>query len=419
MLSIERYPVIIVGAGQAGLALSHDLTKRGVRHLLLERHTLGYAWREQRWDSFCLVTPNWQCQLPGHPYAGDDPNGFMLKHQIVDYVLAYAASFEAPVRERVNVLRVRERAAGGFSLETSSGLFEADQVVLASGPYHRPNVLPLAAALPETLQLNALQYRNAQSLPEGPVLVVGSGQSGCQIAEDLHLAGREVHLCVGSAPRVARRYRGQDVVAWLSQMGHYDLGIDRHPDGLAVRSKKNHYVTGRDGGRDIDLRKFASEGMHLHGRLLGVDADGFSFGDDLAQNLDRADATSERIKDGIDAYIERERIAAPTEARYSPCWQPRDEARRLPRAQARFGSVIWCSGFKLDYSFVELPAFDAGGYPLHTRGVIDAVPGLYVLGLPWLYTWGSGRFYGVGRDAQHVAEVIHARQRGRARARAS
>ena len=420
MLSTERYPVVIVGAGQAGLALSHGLVRRGVRHLLLERHTLGYAWREQRWQSFCLVTPNWQCQLPGHPYTGDDPNGFMLRDQIVDYVLAYAASFEAPVRERVNVQRIRECPRGGFSLETSTGTLEADQVVLANGPYHRPNILPLSAALEGVLQLNALQYRKPEALPPGPVLVVGSGQSGCQIAEDLHLAGREVHLCLGSAPRVARRYRGQDVVAWLSQMGHYDLPIDQHPDGAAVRYKKNHYVTGRDGGRDIDLRKFAREGMQLHGRLLGVDAQGFTFGDDLEPNLDRADATSERIKDSIDAYIERERMEAPKEARYEPCWRPTGHAPRLAHTDARFGSVIWCSGFKMDYSFVELPAFDGGGYPLHTRGVVNAVPGMYFLGLPWLYTWGSGRFYGVGRDALHLAELIDARLRAAgSRAKAS
>jgi putative flavoprotein involved in K+ transport len=240
-------------------------------------------------------------------------------------------------------------------------------------------------------------------------MVVGSGQSGCQIAEDLHLSGREVHLCVGSAPRVARRYRGKDVVGWLDDMGHYSLGIDDHPDGRAVRKKHNHYVTGRDGGRDIDLRKFAKEGMHLHGRLLDITREGFEFGADLAPNLDKADATDARIKANIDAFIAREGIEAPTESAYLPVWQPpSDLPTRLSHAQARLGTVVWCVGFTLDFATIELPAFEDDGYPQHDRG-ISSYPGLYFLGLPWLYTWGSGRFCGVGRDAQHLASDIEKR----------
>jgi putative flavoprotein involved in K+ transport len=255
------------------------------------------------------------------------------------------------------------------------------------------------------LQLNAASYKNAASLPEGAVMVVGSGQSGCQIAEDLHLAGREVHLCVGSAPRVARRYRGHDVVYWLEQLGHYDLPIDRHPDGVAVRKKPNHYVTGRDGGRDIDLRKFASQGMQLHGRLLNIDAQSFEFGDDLEKNLDRADATDDRIKNMIDEYIGRSGTDAPNEARYVPVWKPNGQAARVSKRGAAINTVIWTMGFSTDYSFVEAPIFDKTGYPEHARGVTPEL-GLYFLGLPWLYTWGSGRFCGVGNDAEHLATRI-------------
>jgi putative flavoprotein involved in K+ transport len=257
---------------------------------------------------------------------------------------------------------------------------------------------------PDVLQLNAVSYKNPESLPDGAVLVVGSGQSGCQIAEDLHLAGRQVHLCVGSAPRVARRYRGRDVVWWLDRIGHYDVPIDKHPDGAAVRKKHNHYVTGRDGGRDIDLRKFAAEGMQLHGRLLGIDHSGFDCGNDLEANLDRADATDDRIKNTIDDYIAREGIAAPEEPRYSPVWRPSTQLARVER-NANIRSVIWCMGFGIDYRFVDLPVFDATGYPLHNRGVTP-MRGLYVLGLPWLYTWGSGRFCGVGADSEHLARQI-------------
>jgi putative flavoprotein involved in K+ transport len=342
-----------------------------------------------------------------------DPDGFMLKDEIVAYVEAYAARFSPPVREGVSVQRVSASPAGrGFVIETSQGNFSADQLVMANGPYHRSKIPPLAAAIdPDILQLDATRYRNAAALPEGAVMVVGSGQSGCQIAEDLHLAGRRVHLCVGSAPRVARRYHGKDVVAWLEDIGHYDLAIDDHPDGLGVRNKRNHYVTGRDGGRDIDLRKFALEGMQLHGHLNQITRDGFEFGVDLEQNLDRADASSERIKRVVDDYIARAGLTAPTEPEYKPVWQPQRAQLTLSHRDAGLGSVIWCGGFALDYSFIELPAFDLKGYPKHHRGVVNDVPGLYFLGLPWLHTWGSGRFSGVGRDANHLAEKIHAHTR--------
>ena len=255
------------------------------------------------------------------------------------------------------------------------------------------------------MQLNAATYKNAKSLPDGAVMVVGSGQSGCQIAEDLHLEGKQVHLCLGSAPRVARRYRGRDVVYWLEQLGHYDMPIDRHPDGAAVRRKPNHYVTGRDGGRDIDLRKFASEGMQLHGRLLNIDESAFEFGDDLAKNLDRADATDDRIKNTIDDYIARSGIDAPQEARYVPVWKPEKHEARMSKRDAGISAVVWAMGFSLDYRFIEFSVFDPSGYPDHARGVTRE-PGLYFLGLPWLYTWGSGRFCGVGNDAEHLASWI-------------
>jgi len=386
--------------------MSYCLKRRGIEHLVLERYRIGHAWREQRWDSFCLVTPNWQCQLPGHPYSGTDPKGFMRKDAIVRYLEAYAASFDPPVREGVTVRRVSRDSARAFTLQTSIGELSADQVVVAAGGYHAPKIPPIAQRLPSSIvQLNAAQYRRASSLPKGAVMVVGSGQSGCQIAEDLHLMGRTVHLCTGSAPRVARRYRGREVVEWLDQMGHYDLPIDRHPDGKRVRKKANHYVTGRDGGRDIDLRKFAREGMQLHGRLMDVTEQSFVFGADLADNLDRADATNDRIKNSIDAFIVREGISAPAEPRTKPQWTPSGPCAPLDLDAAGITAVIWCMGFATDFSWIELPVFDETGYPDHERGVTPE-PGLYFLGLPWLYTWGSGRFVGVGRDAEHLGERI-------------
>jgi len=397
---------IVVGAGQAGLAVSYCLRELGVPHVVLERDRLASSWREDRWDTFCLVTPNWQCRMPAYPYAGDDPDGFMLKDDIVAYVEGFASSFGPPLYEGVTVERV-EHVDGGFRVRTSRGELSADQVILAVGGYHVPAVPRIAAALsPQLTQLHSSSYRNPYSLPDGPVLVVGSGQSGAQIAEDLHLAGREVHLSVGSAPRVARFYRGRDSVAWLEDMGHYDMPIDKHPEGLAARKEPNHYVTGRGGGHDIDLRALARDGMQLHGRLIGVDRTGLSFADDLAANLDAADATMDRIKDAIDRFIAARGIEATSERRYSPVWKPelRASLERLV-APGSVSAIVWATGFRSDWSWVQAPAFDGAGYPTHHRGV-TTVPGLYVLGLPWLHTWGSGRFAGIERDARYVANQV-------------
>jgi putative flavoprotein involved in K+ transport len=409
---------IVIGGGQAGLTVSYHLRERGVPHLVLERDRLGSSWREHRWDSFCLVTPNWQCRLPGYPYGGEDPDGFMLRDEIIEYVAGFASSFQPPLYEGVAVERV-ERGEEGFVVRTARGDLTAEQVILAVGGYHLPAVPPLAAALAPTLtQLHSSSYRNPSSLPDGGVLVVGSGQSGAQIAEDLHLAGREVHLSVGSAPRVARFYRGRDCVAWLEDMGHYDMAIEDHPEGLAARKEPNHYVTGRGGGHDIDLRAMAREGMHLHGRLLGVEGAKLRFADDLAANLDSADATAERIKDAIDRYIGARGLDAATEPRYTPVWEPvPSDAGRLALASHELSTIVWATGFRSDWSWVRLPAFDGSGYPTHTRGV-TTMPGLYVLGLPWLHTWGSGRFAGIDRDARYVAARVAEHRSVEARAAA-
>jgi putative flavoprotein involved in K+ transport len=401
-----HYPAVVIGAGQAGLAMSYCLGEDGIDHLVLERHRIGHEWRERRWDSFCLVTPNWQCQLPGYPYQGRDPDGFMAKDEIVAYIEGYAASFGPPLRQDTEVTGLRRCANGVFEVATSDGDFTAGQVVLATGAYHAPAMPRMSERLPAgVLSLHSSQYRSPDMLPDGGVLVVGTGQSGCQIAEDLHLAGRQVHLSAGSAPRVARRYRGRDVVAWLDEMGHYDRGVDQFEDADALRLRANHYVTGRDGGHDLDLRVFAREGMALYGRLAAVDAGTARFADDLARSLDQADAVSESIKDSIDAYIADRSLAAPTETRRPPVWQPSDEPQELDLAASGITAVVWATGFRGEYRWVDIPVFNGRGYPVHTRGVTSC-PGLFVLGLPWQYTWGSGRFSGVARDARHLAEHI-------------
>ncbi len=397
------YPVVIIGGGQAGLAMSWHLTQKNIHHIVLERYQLAWAWRHQRWENFCLVTPNWQCKLPGFPYDGAQPHGFMLRDDIVDYIARYAQSFGAPIREGVNVERIT-RQGEEFLLRTSAGEFYAGQVVVAVGNYHRPRFPEISASLPEHIvQLHSADYKSSRQLPEGEVLVVGSAQSGAQIAEDLHLEGRKVHLCVGSAPRVARFYRGRDVVDWLDDMGHYRLTVDDHPLGEDARRKTNHYVTGRDGGRDIDLRAFALQGMQLYGRLLDYQEGRLTTADDLRASLDNADATSAKIKHSIDEWITRQQITAPQEAAYQPVWQPENTPGSVDTA--KISAIVWAVGFHTDFSWIDLPAFDEKGYPQHARGV-SAEPGLYFLGLPWLWTWGSGRFEGVGEDAGWLIQAI-------------
>ena len=403
----KHYSVIIVGGGQAGLAISYCLKKRGIDHLILEKHFIGYSWQQKRWDTFCLVTPNWQCTLPGYHYSGDNPDGFMERDAIVTYIKDYAKSFKPSIKEGVEVLSVRKNYNRSlFELDTSIGNYTSDRVVIATGSYHRAKIPRMAEKLDsDVVQIHSADYKNPKTLPPGEVLVVGSGQSGCQIAEDLHLAGRKVHLCVGGAPRSPRRYRGKDVVDWLDRLGYYDLSVDNHPDKENVRHKTNHYLTGRDGGHEIDLRQFALEGMQLYGSLNNIDGKNLEFKPNLKHNLDRADEVAESIKRTIDEYIERHNIDAPFESSDKPVWQPEAETTELNYQEANITSVIWCIGYKTDFSWVNVPVFDGKSYPSHDRGV-TSVSGLYFLGLPWLYTWGSGRFSGIARDAEYLAEYI-------------
>ena len=397
--------VAVVGGGQAGLSISYYLKERGIEHLVFERRTAMHVWEGSRWDSFCLVTPNWQCDLPGHRYDGPDPDGFMKRDEIVAWLARFRDKVGAPLREGVAVQRVSRRD-DGFGIATSAGDFVASQVVAASGGYTDPVIPRLAERIPgHVVQVHAGQYRSPAALPPGAVLVVGSGQSGAQIAEDLHLAGRTVHLAVGNAPRCARFYRGRDVVAWLADMGYYDMPVEAHPLREGVRDNANHYVTGRDGGRDIDLRRFAREGMRLYGELAGLEARRLSFRPTLAAALDAADRTYNRINATIDRHIADRGIAAPPPSVYVPVWEAREETVSLDLDAAGIAAIVWCIGFRPDFRWLDAAVFNGAGHPVHRRGV-TAEPGLFFLGLPWLHTWGSGRFSAVGRDAGYLAGRI-------------
>jgi putative flavoprotein involved in K+ transport len=401
-----HYGAVVVGGGQAGLSASHYLSTHGIDHIVFEKKTVVHKWKDERWDAFCLVTPNWQCQLPGHPYDGDDPHGFMVKEQIIAYVDGFVRKVGAPVMEHTAVTMI-ERIGGGFRVTTTAGTVTADAVILATSLYGAPFVPPPAARLPEDIvQIHTAEYRNPNQLPEGAVVVVGSGQSGAQIAEDLHLAGRKVHMVTGNAPRCARFYRGRDVVDWLWDVGQYEITVA--DDGMGKkRHDTNLYLTGRDGGRDIDLRAFALQGMALYGRLSGVSDGKMLFEPNLKANLDNADRVYNGINALIDRHIAAKSIDAPGGEPYRPVWEPENEPAELDLEAAGVTSIVWATGFSADWSFVGLPIFDGTGYPVHRHGVTD-VPGLYVLGLPWLWTWGSGRFLSVGRDAEFVVSHLTA-----------
>ncbi|WP_341891464.1 MSMEG_0569 family flavin-dependent oxidoreductase [Variovorax sp. YR752] len=417
------HEVVIVGGGQAGLSLSYYLQQRSIGHMVFEKHRAMHAWQTARWDNFCLVTPNWQCQLPGHPYRGDDPHGFMRKPEIAAYLDGFRQLVAPPIREGVAVTRARPRADGLWQVSSSEGECTAGQVVVASGGYHVPIVPAMAKRLPaHIVQMHSEQYRNADALPPGAVLVVGAGQSGAQIAEDLHLAGRQVVLAAGDSPRCARFYRGRDVVDWLADLGYYDMPVTEHPLREGVRDNTNHYVTGRDGGRDIDLRRFALEGMQLYGPMTDVVDGTLHFAPRLGEVLDAADKIYNGINATIDKHIAARGIEAPPASVYEPVWRPAAERTELSLEASGITSVIWCIGFTPDFGWLDVGAeagvFDGRGHPQHRRGV-SSVPGLYFLGLPWLHTWGSGRFSGVARDAQYLAEQIERMAQAAATDRAS
>jgi putative flavoprotein involved in K+ transport len=399
-----HHGAIVIGAGQAGLSMSYCLTAQGIDTIILEQSgRIAENWRSGRWDSFCLVTPNWQCQLPGFSYQGSDPDGFMVKEEIIEYLESYRAFFNPTIIFNSPVISLTKQA-DVFTVITANAIYTADQVVIACGSYHEPRIPACAQKLPTHIaQVHSQFYKNPQQLPPGDVLVVGTGQSGAQIAEDLHLAGRRVHLCVGPAPRVNRRYRGKDVVNWLEEMGYYQTTLETHPDGKNAVHSTNHYVTGRDGGRDLNLRIFAEQGMQLYGALRDADAENLWFKDDLQQNLDYADQVAARIVESIEAYIQKNGIDAPADTNIHSTFLP-PLVDHLELSGSGINSVVWCTGFNMRFEWIKLPVLN-DGYPQQKRGVTD-VEGLYFLGLNWMHTWGSGRFYHVGRDAEYLSNIM-------------
>ena len=397
---------IIIGGGQAGLSASYYLKKAGIEHVVFDRGNIGDTWRK-RWDSFCLVTPNWCCKLPAFDYDGDDPDGFMLRDEIVDYVERFAESFSPPYQSGVDVRLVSLEGDGPiFLVETSEGSFTAQNCIVATGTHQYPKIPVWDSKFPDSVtRLHTADYKNPMLVKDGGVLIVGSGQSGCQLADDLMKAGRDVHMCVGNAGRVPRRYRGRDILEWDEVTGFFDLVVDDHPKGHNVRFQPHPHMTGRDGGRTIDLRQFASQGVHLHGRLLDVTGSTVHFEDNLAASLEHADEFCRQNMEDIDEYIEKSGIMAPEPDLQTVNWHPMEPRTHLDLEEAGIATVIYATGFRRDFSWLNLPVLDESGYPRYARGVTE-IPGLYFVGLHWMHTQGSGLFYGVGKDAQHVVNHL-------------
>jgi putative flavoprotein involved in K+ transport len=400
---------IIVGGGQAGLAASYCLKQQGREHLVLERADRpGSAWR-QRWDSFTLVTPNWSFRLPGAPYSGDDRDGFLPRDEILGVFERYAASQELPIRFGVDVTAVEPLAGRpGYLVRTVGADFEAQNVVVATGMYQRPKIPTFGSGLPtDVLQLHSTQYRNPAGLPSGAVLVVGSGQSGCQIAEELYQSGRRVFHSVGSTGRAPRRYRDKDTYEWLVLTGFFDRTPDVLPSPKA-RFAPDPHLSGAGGGHTLNLHRFARDGVTLLGHLRSA-ADGrLDAAPDLHESLHKADQFEAQLVKLIDDYIANNGPDAPEE-RLPELSDGFDQAviTELDVRTAGITSVVWAAGYRFDFSLVKLPVCDEDGYPVQERGV-TRYPGLYFVGLPWLHTRKSGLLLGVAEDAEYITGRIEA-----------
>jgi putative flavoprotein involved in K+ transport len=401
----ERVETLVIGGGQAGLAMSHHLKQRKLSHLVLERGRIGERWRSERWDGLKFQFPNWSVRLPDFPFRHDDPDGFADLSAIVDFIDAYAALVAPPIRCGVEVTRLSQDGAG-FVAETSDGTIAATNVVIATGPYQRPiGTSPFADT--GLFQIHASHYRNPAQLPDGAVLVVGAGASGAQIAEELHRAGRRVFLSVGRHNRLPRRYRGRDLICWLA-----DMRLDQTPVEQRGEMKLLPVISGAYGGHTVDFRRFAADGITLLGRVAHVAGHVADIAPDLADNLARGDLGYATFCDMVDNFVRRRGLSLPedsvTRAQLPDPAAVTHPLRRLDLRAETINAVILATGYRLDFGWIDLPVFDGNGDPLHRHG-ISHVPGLYFLGLQWMSRMASSFMSGVGDDAAVLADAIAAR----------
>jgi putative flavoprotein involved in K+ transport len=404
---VWRTDVVIIGAGHAGLAMSHRLAARGLDHVVLERGCVGERWRTARWDKFRLLTPNWLSRLPGWAYAGPDPDGFMTAGEFAEHLGEYALSFGAPVRLYTAVTRM-EQTSNGFRVETDHGDWAARTVVIATGYHSQAQVPTLAAGLtPGIAQVTAAQYRSPASLPEGGVLVVGASASGIQIADELTRAGRRVLLAVGGHTRLPRRYRGRDILWWLDRIGVLDRDIDTVPDAAAARAEPSLQLVGASDARGVDLGVLRAGGVRLAGRLVGLDGTVARFANDLGQTMAAAQTRLTRLLGRVDRYA----AGVPGAAVGPPDPPPVIEAPCTPSTvdlwREGISAVVWASGFRPCYPWLAVPVLDTDGRIRHRRGVTE-VAGLYAIGLRFQSRRNSTFIDGARHDAECLAHRIAA-----------
>ena len=409
-MSVEQVDTLIVGGGQAGVAMSEHLSNCGVPHLVLERGRIAERWRSERWDSLVANGPAWHDRFPGMEFPDTDPDAFVAKEKVADYFVEYAKMIAAPIRCGVEVREVRRNAnRPSFRVETSQGVIEANNIVAATGPFQRPVMPKLVPADAGITQIHSNSYYNAEQLPEGAVLVVGAGSSGVQIADELARAGRQVYLSVGPHDRPPRSYRGRDFCWWLGVLGKWDVETSG-PGTEHVTIA----VSGARGGETIDFRRLAARGITLVGMTESYGNGVISFAPDLARNIARGDANLMALLDEADAYVARNGLDLPEEPdarKLEP--DPacvRDPILECDLAKAGVSSIIWATGYAVDYSWLKLDIFDDKGRPTHQRGV-SPEPGIYFLGLPWQSRRGSSFIWGVWHDAKYLADRIATRRR--------
>jgi putative flavoprotein involved in K+ transport len=407
-MAVEHHDTAIIGSGQAGLAMSFHLAERGREHIVLERSRVGERWRSERWNSLHFQFPNWSVGLPGMKYAGVDPDGFSHHADITRFIEGYSRRIDAPVRENTEVTALRhDNNAESYLVETSNSAIKARNVVIATGPFQRPYIPIFCKNLSSSVyQTDASRYRSPDQLPSGGVLVVGSGASGCQIADELYHTGRTVYLSVSRHRRVPRRYHGKDMFWWFQRMGLFDVTIDSFPEGKYPPST---VVTGINGGYDVDIRRYAKDGVRVLGHMQGISDCTIAFASDANEILHRADRAYADFVSAADKLVDQSDLRSAIEM---------DDKQSIPETvveidspltlnlrEANIGTVIWATGHRFDFSWAQLPVFDQTGAPIQNRGVTSC-PGLYFLGLHWMHTFKSGLLSFVGEDAAYLAQYM-------------
>lgn len=404
-MSIEKIETLVIGAGQAGVAMSEHLSSNGVPHLVLERYRVAERWRSERWDSLVANGPAWHDRFPGMEFPDDAPDAFPSKERVADYFAAYAEKIAAPIRCGIDVIEVQRNVGRpGFRVETSEGVIEATYVVAATGPFQRPVIPPVVPEDAAVAQIHSNAYRNPEQLSEGAVLVVGAGSSGTQIADELLASGKQVYLSVGPHDRPPRHYRGRDFVWWLGVLGKWDS-----EPAVSNTAHVTIAVSGANGGHTVDFRRLAARGMNLVGMTSSFKDGVLEFAPDLKSNIVEGDANYLSLLDEADAYVTRNDIDLPEEPDARIIDPDPDcvthPILELNLAEAGITTIIWATGFTADFSWLKVDAFDDQGRPKHQRGV-SAERGIYFLGLPWLSQRGSSFIWGVWHDAKHVADHI-------------